>query len=197
MIKSPLAPECISLRANRATAPLSFNQESLWFWEQLNPNTSTYNLSDAMRIRGPLHLAAVQQTLETIVARHDTLRTTFGDSEWRTAAIHCEHQAVKLQFLAAPSEAEARRILAAEAERPFDLARGPLVRFTLVQLREDEHVLLLLLHHIISDGWSVGVFWQEFAQIYESLAWGQSRCTASVAASIWRLHSVVAHAANQ
>ena len=174
--KAPLVSECISPRENRATAPLSINQESLWFLEQLNPNTSTYNLSDALRLRGYLQIEAVQQAVDIIVARHETLRTTFRTVEGEPQQFIADTLAINLQIipLSKPSEAEVRQILTAQAERPFDLAHGPLVRFTLVKLREDEHVLLAQFHHIISDGWSVGVFWQEFVQVYEAVANGQA-----------------------
>ncbi len=177
--KAPFAPERILPREHRATAPLSFNQESLWFLEQLNPNTSTYNLYDAKRLSGELHLEAVQRALDTIVARHESLRTTFREAEGAPQQFIAGAQAVKLHFLDLTSqgEAEALRLLRTEAERPFDLAHGPLVRFTLVKLHEQEHVLLALFHHIISDGWSVGVFWQEFAQAYQRLTRGPAAQT--------------------
>ena len=182
--KSLFAPERTLPREQRVTAPLSFNQESLWFLEQLNPHTSTYNLYDAKRLSGELHLDAVQQALDTIVTRHESLRTTFREAEGEPQQFigaAAAANAAKLHFInltAHPEgETEGLRLLAAEAERPFDLAHGPLVRFTLVKLHEREHLLLALSHHIISDGWSVGVFWQEFAQAYQHLARGQAAQT--------------------
>ncbi|MBS1808496.1 MAG: amino acid adenylation domain-containing protein [Acidobacteria bacterium] len=175
--RARLAEKKIQPRENRTTAPLAFNQESLWFLEQLNPNTATYNLSDAMRLRGSLDAEALQQTLETIVARHEALRTTFATVEGEPQQIIHETQVVtiyRLDLSQQPEgETEMLRLLSQEAERPFDLTRGPLVRFWLVGMQEDEHVLFVLLHHILSDGWSVGVFWQEFAQLYQSFAQGQ------------------------
>ncbi len=166
----------IEPRADRSTAPLTVNQESLWFLEQLNPNTSLYNLSDAMRLSGALRLDAVQHALDTIVARHEALRTTFVEGDGEPQQIIHEAMRVPLaQFdvSAQPdAEAEALRWLSREAETPFDLRRGPLARFMLVRLNAQEHILLVLLHHIISDGWSVGVFWQEFAPLYTSFVKG-------------------------
>ncbi len=179
--KAPFLPERILPREQRATAPLSFNQESLWFLEQLNPNTATYNLSDAKRINGVLHREAVQSALNTIVARHESLRTTFREVEGEPQQFIANAPVSQLQLLDLTShpngEAEALRQLSAEAERPFDLTHGPLARFTLVKLSEREHLLLALFHHIISDGWSVGVFWQEFAQAYQRHAPGQAAQT--------------------
>lgn len=161
-------------RAERASAPLAFNQESLWFLEQLNPHTSTYNLYDAMRLRGALSVAAVQQTLDTIVARHEALRTTFAEQEGEARQVIHEAHSVALTHLDLTTHGTLlQRMLLQEAERPFELTRGPLVRFVLVTLGVEEHILLVVLHHILSDGWSVGVFWQEFAQLYEGFVQGR------------------------
>jgi amino acid adenylation domain-containing protein len=166
----------IERRADHSSAPLTVNQESLWFLEQLNPSTSLYNLSDAMRLSGTLHLDAAQHALDAIVARHEALRTTFVEADGEPQQIIHDTMRVPLaqfEVSAQPdAEAEALRLLSREAETPFDLQRGPLARFTLVRLNAREHILLVLLHHIISDGWSVGVFWQEFAQLYTSFVKG-------------------------
>ncbi len=177
--KPPFVEECILPRAQRERAPLAFNQKSLWFLEQLNPHTSAYNLYDAKRLQGDCDSATLQQTLAAIVARHESLRTSFAEIEGEVQQII--HQATPLQFNyidlspypAAAREAEALQRLSQAAERPLDLGQGSLVQFTLVRLQAQEHILLVLLHHILSDGWSLGVFWQEFAQLYESFSHGQ------------------------
>ena len=159
----------IPLRADRDRAPLTYAQESLWFLEQLNPQMSLYNLSDAQRLQGALDVTAVQQALEQIVARHDALRTSFSAADGTPYQIVAPTVALPFVFAdasAQPDSAEA--MLAAMAEEPFDLSVAPLVRFMLVRLRAEEHILLVVMHHIISDGWSVGVFWKEFAAQYES-----------------------------
>ncbi|HEX4945593.1 MAG TPA: amino acid adenylation domain-containing protein, partial [Blastocatellia bacterium] len=161
----------ITPRSDRTAAPLTSNQESLWFLEQLNPNTSLYNLSDAKRLRGALHLPALQQAMQAIVARHDSLRTSFCEGEAEPQQIIHDNVSAPLQEVDLSThieaEAEALRLLTQAAESPFDLTHGPLVRFTLVRLNAQEHLLQVVMHHIISDGWSIGVFWQEFAQLYE------------------------------
>ncbi len=173
-VPGPEASSILVPRPHRASAPLSFAQESLWFLEQLNPNTARYNLSDALRLRGTLNLAALEQALNNIVARHEALRTCFveTDNEVRQnieAASFLQLRFVNLTLLPETERtSEAQRILASAVELPFDLSRGPLVRFTLLRLNEQEHILLVLMHHIISDGWSVGIFWKEFAAHYAS-----------------------------
>ncbi len=164
----------IRRRENPSSAPLSFNQESLWFLEQLNPHSSLYNLYDAVRLHGPLDFAALQQALETIIARHETLRTTIINADGRPLQIISAHQPVELPLFdlrqCAEAEETVQRLLVSEAERPFDLAHGPLLRHLLIRLGEQDHILLVTMHHIVSDGWSIGVFWQELTQLYASFS---------------------------
>ena len=168
-IAQPVLP-----RAERHFAPLAFNQESLWFLEQLNPQTSIYNLSDARRLTGTLEVAALQQSLDAMVERHEALRTAFGDCEGEPHQIISAPQPIKLNWhdLSHHAETErenlAQRLLREETERPFDLSHGQLIRITLIKLKPQQHILLVMMHHIISDGWSLGIFWQELAQHYES-----------------------------
>ncbi len=168
----------IQPRENPITAPLTFNQESLWFLEQLNPNTATYNLYDALRLRGKLDLGLLQRTLETIVQRHESLRTTIQTIDGEAQQIIHPSLPIQIKHIdLSPTHAEKRehevlQILTREAEQPFDLAAAPLVRFALVKLQDNEFIFFVLMHHILSDGWSIGIFWQEFTQIYNSLAQG-------------------------
>ncbi|MFL6202324.1 MAG: amino acid adenylation domain-containing protein, partial [Thermoanaerobaculia bacterium] len=159
--------------------PLSFAQERLWFLDQLDPGQATYNLPYFARVRGPLDPAVLAAALGEVVRRHESLRTRFpavsgrpvqavdGPSKTRLAEVDLRILPEEMR------EAEAGRLLEAEARRPFDLDRGPLLRSALLRLEEDESVLLLSMHHIVSDGWSRGVLVREVAALYEALAAGR------------------------
>ncbi|MFP2934933.1 condensation domain-containing protein, partial [Pyxidicoccus sp. 3LG] len=143
------------------TLPLSFAQQRLWFLDQLQPGSAAYNIPWVLKLEGALDVSALHQTLQSLRQRHEVLRTTFvvRDGE-PTQQIHAEFKlelpVVDLSALpSAQRDAEARRLAGEEAQRPFDLAHGPLVRATLVRLAPQEHLLLVTLHHIVSDGWSI------------------------------------------
>jgi amino acid adenylation domain-containing protein len=152
--------------------PLSFTQERLWFLDQLAPGTATYNIPAAFRLTGRLDIAALGQSLNAIVQRHEVLRTTFRAIEGQPVQVIASPLTLPLPVVeiygeAAPiRQATLLRLATEEARQPFDLARGPLIRTTLLRLGEEEHVLLLTMHHIVSDGWSMGVFFQELAALY-------------------------------
>lgn len=156
--------------------PLSFAQQRLWFLDQLMPNNAFYNVPAAVRLTGSLKLKVLEQTFQEIVQRHGALRTTFGMVEGQAVQIIAANiplplSVVDLQALPNPErEVQARRLMTEEAQRPFNLATGPLIRITLIKLAEIEHILLLNLHHIVSDGWSMGVLIQELATLYEALS---------------------------
>lgn len=160
--------------------PLSFAQQRLWFLDQFEPNTALYNIPEALVIDGPLDQAALQQALDALVARHETLRTTFVAVEGAPMQVIAAPAPVPLHLHDlsampdAAGQAEAMRLVRAEAERPFDLARGPIFRAGLVRLAETQHILLLSMHHIISDGWSKGVLMRELTQLYDAFAAGTS-----------------------
>ncbi len=165
---------------DRAGEPaLSFAQERLWFLEQLEPGASAYVLSSALRLEGRLDVASLEQALSFIVQRHEVLRTTFSIVGGRP--IQVLHPAMPtplpvIDFSTLPegSRAEAlRRELAAEAQRPFDLGAGPLLRAQLFHLADADHVLAVSMHHIVSDAWSMGVFSRELGALYE--AFGKAR----------------------
>jgi amino acid adenylation domain-containing protein len=162
--------------------PLSFAQQRLWFLNQLEGGRSaTYNMPAAVRLLGALHFTALEQSLTEMVQRHETLRTTFPRVE-DGSPIQNIHQlegfsyqlsVTDLQSLAAEEQAtEAQRLTSEEAQRPFDLAEGPLFRTTLLRVGPQEHVLLLTMHHIISDGWSIGVFVRDFVSLYKAFSQG-------------------------
>ena len=159
--------------------PLSYAQQRLWFLEQLGLSRCAYNLLQVIRLRGTLHVAALAQALREIVRRHEALRTTFTHFEGQPQqvigpAFNLPLPVVDLQELPERErEIQVRTLAREEAQRPFDLAQGPLVRTTLLRLAAEEHVLLLTMHHIVSDGWSQGVFWRELQALYEAFATGK------------------------
>ncbi|MFL6209204.1 MAG: amino acid adenylation domain-containing protein, partial [Pyrinomonadaceae bacterium] len=157
----------------------SFAQQRLWFLDQLEPGNPLYNIPAVIRIGGPLSVPALEQTLTEIVARHEALRTTFTTLDAHPVQLIRPPFAVSVpvQDLSAIAEAEraaeAQRLLQAEAQRPFELARGPLLRAGLLRLSETKHIFTLTLHHIVSDGWSMGVLIQEMIALYEAALAGQ------------------------
>jgi amino acid adenylation domain-containing protein len=174
----PVLPPVVP--AGRARPPLSFAQERLWFLDQLEPGSAFYNLPFALRLRGALDVDALERSLGEIVRRHDALRTVFleqgGTARQVIAPFGGFALTVKdLSHLPADArEAEVQRELIAEStERPFDLAAGPLFRASLLRLGADEHVLLLAQHHIVSDGWSMGVLYRELSALYAAYRQGR------------------------
>lgn len=164
--------------ANSAT-PLSFAQERLWFLDQLQPNSSVYNLAIVMRAAGPLQIEVLRRSLSEIVRRHEVLRTHFmmGESG-PVQVVHPPSEfSLPLLDLSAmdPVEREKRssEMSAEEAQRPFELARGPLIRALLIKLEQQQHLLVLNQHHIVSDGWSLGVLWRELGELYQAYASGE------------------------
>ncbi len=164
----------IPRRADRGPAPLSFAQQRLWFLEQLEPGSASYHIHQALRLRGELHVAALQGALDGIVARHEALRTRFVAQDGSPVQVIAEPRAVPLTildltpFAADDREAALHRILTTEAQRPFDLTRDLLLRATLVRLAAAEHVLCLVVHHIAADGWSLEILFRDLATLYEA-----------------------------
>ncbi|HET7460488.1 MAG TPA: amino acid adenylation domain-containing protein, partial [Longimicrobium sp.] len=157
--------------------PLSFAQQRLWFLEQLGGLGSTYHLPTRLRLRGELDRAAMGRALDAIVARHESLRTTFaevdGVPEQRIAPADTGFRLREHDLAGtADAKAELNRLMAEEAGAPFDLERGPLIRGRLVRLAADDHVLLLTMHHIVSDGWSTGVLTRELRALYAAFRRG-------------------------
>ena len=154
--------------------PLSFAQQRLWFIDQLEPGSSVYNFPAAVRLKGPLNVAALKKSLDEIVKRHEALRTTFAIVDGRPVQVIAPRLTltlpiVDLRELPQPErEREVQRLATNEALRPFDLAEGPLVRTTVLRLGENEHVGLLTMHHIVSDGWSTGILIREMAVLYDA-----------------------------
>ena len=161
-------------------SPLSFAQQRLWFLERLHPGTSAYNVSQALRLTGVLDSAALGRALDELVRRHEVLRTSFqAVDDQPVAVIHPPfplHVSVEDLSGLDPDarEAEALARAAREARRPFDLAHAPLLRVSVLKLAEQEHVAVLTTHHIISDGWSMGVLLSEVAALYSAYRQGQT-----------------------
>jgi amino acid adenylation domain-containing protein/non-ribosomal peptide synthase protein (TIGR01720 family) len=164
----------------RQAWPLSFGQERLWFLDQLEPGTPLYNESGAIRLSGSLNVAILEESLNQVIRRHEVLRTTFATVDGEPAQVIAPSLALTVPVVdlrelpEAEREAQARRLAVEQARRPFDLGSGPLVRVTLLRLGgEEEHALLMTMHHIICDGWSVGVFIREIVTLYEAISTGQ------------------------
>ena len=163
-----------------AGAPLAFAQERLWFMEQLEPGQSFNNIPVALRLEGALEAKALERAVSEIVRRHKTFRTTFHNAGGRPVAVASPEAAVNLptvdlsSLTAAEREAEAERLRLAEARQPFDLAQSPLLRAKLIRLAEDEHLLLLTTHHIVCDGWSLGVLYRELSALYRAFREGKA-----------------------
>jgi acyl carrier protein len=158
---------------------LSFAQQRLWLLCQLDPDSPAYNLRTIVRLTGPLDAGALERSLNEIVRRHETLRTTFviQDGQPRQVVAPTLHLPLPLvdRGDVPPDEQDARihELALTETEQPFDLERGPLFRVRLLRLRPEEHVLLLTMHHIISDGWSQGVQLRELMALYAAFAQGK------------------------
>jgi amino acid adenylation domain-containing protein/non-ribosomal peptide synthase protein (TIGR01720 family) len=159
--------------------PLSFAQERQWFLDQLVPDRPVYNIHVALRMVGWLDTRALRRSLNALVRRHEVLRTVFAAVEGRPAQVILPRLTIRLPVIDLESlhrderQAESRRLSTSEARRPFDLERGPLLRARLVRLAAEEHVLLITMHHIVSDGWSASVSARELAALYDAYRSGE------------------------
>lgn len=171
-------PQTADRRDRLDRYPLSFAQERLWFMDQLSPGNPFYNVPIAVRVEGELNREVLTATLGELVQRHDSLRTTFVQTD--TGPVQIIHPALMdaLRMIdladAADPEADLRRLASEEAKHPFDLTQGPLLRAALMRIGPREHVLFLTLHHIISDAWSLGVLIREWASLYGARCRGES-----------------------
>jgi amino acid adenylation domain-containing protein/FkbM family methyltransferase len=169
----------ISRRPNRDSAPLSFAQQRLWFLDQLEPESSAYNVSDAIRLTGRLNVAVLEQSLNEILSRHELLRTVFRAMDGQPVQLIATAPHLKLPVMdlrklpETKREAEVQRLASEEAQRPFDLAEGPLIRAILARLGDEDHAFILIMHHIISDAWSTGVLFRELSAIYGAFSNGK------------------------
>ncbi len=174
----PVRPPLVAV-SREGRLPVSFAQQRLWFLDQLEPLSFAYNLGGAVRLTGPLNVAVLGRVLSELVRRHESLRTVFtqeGGRPWQSinAPVAARLPITDLASLKADlKNAEAGRQAASEARRTYDLAIGPLLRATLVKLEPGEHALLLGMHHIVSDGWSMGIFIRELGVLYGAFVAGE------------------------
>jgi amino acid adenylation domain-containing protein len=160
--------------------PLSFGQTRLWFLDQLSGKTGNYNIPVALRLIGSLNNLAMKMALQEILARHEALRTTFKMVNGSPVQLIANDttpdiSVIDLQNLPEIQQsAEVERLATEAIQHPFDLSNGPLLRVTLLQLDEQSHVLLMVTHHIVSDGWSMGIFVREFSALYQAFCEGES-----------------------
>ncbi|MCD6049900.1 MAG: Glutamate-1-semialdehyde aminotransferase, partial [Verrucomicrobia bacterium] len=176
-IKTP-APR-IPRAPQMAKAPLSFAQQRLWFFDNLEPGSPLYNLPSAIRMQGELDVLAVQRALDVIVQRHEALRTRFLNEEGTAIQMIQPPRPAELKVLdltataATERETALQELMRAEVTKPFDLTAGYLMRTLLVRTAVNEHVMLVTMHHIISDSWSLTVFFREFAALYGAVKQGR------------------------
>lgn len=168
------APEDVIPRRSQPRAPLSYAQQRLWFLDQFDPHSCAYNVARVFRLRGKLRQEALQNALHAIVQRHGVLRTTFQAVNGEPIQIVSGDTPVPLRLVDltqlpnAQREEEAQELIAAEGTRPFNLASDLMLRATLLTLQAHEHILLLITHHIASDGWSKGILFKELAAFYNA-----------------------------
>ncbi|MDX6695902.1 MAG: hypothetical protein QOF02_3505, partial [Blastocatellia bacterium] len=186
--KANQSKQQIPRRAAADNSPLSYAQQRLWFIHQLDPSSPAYNVPLAVRLTGRLNLHAFQQALTEVVRRHESLRTRFRlytNEPVQEILPSPETWPLPLIDLSAISsdkrEAQARRLIEAEARRPFDLAQGPVMRTHLLRLSTEQHIVLLNMHHIVSDGWSLQVLFQEVVNLYAAFSAGSQSPLAELA----------------
>ncbi|HVR99443.1 MAG TPA: amino acid adenylation domain-containing protein, partial [Thermoanaerobaculia bacterium] len=171
----PPAPPLVSV-PREGPLPLSSAQQRLWFIDQLEPGSPLYNIPVALRIEGPLHHAVLRRCLSEIVRRHEVLRTVFAVTEGPPVQVIRPAEPVGLSVVdlaglpVSRRQAKAFAMAGEEARRPFDLTRGPLLRGVLLRIAEGDHVVALTMHHIVSDGWSLGILVREVTALYAAFA---------------------------
>ena len=170
-------PPIVPIPRNRPL-PLSYSQQRMWFMHQLAPDTAAYHIPIAVQLDGPLNQMALEHAAGAMIARHESFRTTFemtteglvqrigppSAARWETADLRA--------WPAADRRAEAIRLVTEQARRPFDLVNGPLIRYGLIRIEDEQHILLVNLHHIIGDHWSFGLIGHEFARLYNDFCRG-------------------------
>ncbi|UCE20077.1 MAG: amino acid adenylation domain-containing protein [Gemmatimonadota bacterium] len=165
-------------RGDRDRLPLSFAQQRLWFLDQWVPGSSFYNIPAAVHLTGPLDVTALEQSLNEIVRRHEVLRTTFSLVEGKPVQVIAKSMPLQVSMIdlreipEESRETEIEHAITEEIQRPFDLSQGPLLRARLLRLAEKEHILSLTMHHIVSDAWSMGIFYRELSTLYRAFTTG-------------------------
>lgn len=171
--------QLIPRRPQHDSAPLSFAQQRLWFIDQLVTGRSLYHLSAAVRLSGQLDVRALEQSLTEVIRRHESLRTSFRlvnnePMQIIAPAYPCSLPVLDLSEVPQPEQVEKiKQVTVEEAQEPFDLSVGPVIRILLLKLSPKNHVFLFTIHHIAGDGWSMGIFFGEVAALYEAFASGR------------------------
>ena len=171
-----LAVQSIPRRPSGDTVPLSFAQQRLWLLNQLEPESPAYNESRAVRLMGVLDPEALGKAFNYIIARHDVLRTTIVLVDGNPVQRVVDRRTIEVPLIdlrddaVQDRETEARRLIKEATRRPFDLSRDLMLRALLLRLEDQQHILVLAKHHVASDGWSSGIFWQEVTAVYEAYA---------------------------
>ncbi|MFN6567973.1 amino acid adenylation domain-containing protein [Dendronalium sp. ChiSLP03b] len=175
LVAPPILP-----RIGNTELPLSFAQQRLWFLDQFEPNSASYNIPFGLGLIGSVNVAALEQSLQEIIHRHEALRTNFVTvdgkpsqiiqtaTNWTVTVVDLQHLPWREQEIAA------QKLVQQQAIQPFDLAHDALIRATLVMLSHTEQWLLVCMYHVVSDGWSIGVFVQELQALYNAYSQGQS-----------------------
>jgi amino acid adenylation domain-containing protein len=164
----------ITRGVRKAKVPLSYAQTRLWFLEELEPGRSTYNVPMGVRIEGELNVRALEESFSEVIRRHETLRTVFRNEENGPVQVigGAEPKTIRMIDVSGLEEKrrekEVRKISEEETREPFDLRKGPLMRVTVMKERGDTHLLMVTMHHVITDGWSMGVLVREVTEIYEA-----------------------------
>lgn len=172
--------ELLPRRSVFSPVPLSLNQQRLWFLYQWEPESHAYNIFQVTRLHTELNMDALQRSFNEVVRRHEVLRTTFNFVEGHPAQLIAPQLSlfvpvIDLRHVPMPTrDIEARRLSDAESKQPFDLTKGPLIRLTALWLDDNDQVLLLTMHHIISDGWSVSIFVEEAYKLYQAYSSGRT-----------------------
>ncbi|MFP2964422.1 condensation domain-containing protein, partial [Myxococcus sp. 1LA] len=176
--------------SRKGTLPLSFAQQRLWFLDQLEPGSAFYNVPVVVKLIGTLDVEALRRSFSELVRRHESLRTTFRAQDGVAVQVVSDESTARLEVLEVDSSS-VKQFAEEEALRPFDLAMGPLLRATLLKVAEGEHVLVLVMHHIVSDGWSMGILVRELVALYEAYSQGRESPLAELAVqyadySVWQ-----------
>jgi amino acid adenylation domain-containing protein len=182
LAQNGITPREFAIVRRTASRPssCSFAQQRLWFLDRLTPGQGFYNVPAALRLGDPLDAVCLERCVNELARRHETLRTTFREIDGEPTQVIAAHQHLNVEvtdLLAIPAgqrEAEVMRLATEEARRPFDLEHGPLLRVGLLRVSEREQVLLVTMHHIVSDGWSADVLFRELAALYEAFQRGEA-----------------------
>jgi len=175
------AKEAVSIDIPKADRekklPLSYAQQRLWFLYKMTPESAVYNIPMALRLKGQLDISVVERVISAIAQRHDILRTTFIEKEGQPVQSVGSHSQVAFKYTELSGQKDtitkAKQLIAKLAATPFDLENGPLGKVKIMKVAEDDYVLAIVLHHIISDGWSSGIFEQEFIAFYSAFSNGR------------------------